>query len=304
MVGGLLRSKFEVKEWERVLDSNIWNVSECSIIPILRLSYQHLSPCLKRCFAYCALFPKGYQFEEKQLTLLWMAEGFIYQEKEDNRPMEDVSAHYFNELLSRCFFQPSSYHKLAIFVMHDLIYDLAQHVAAKICFNLENKHQIFESTLYLSFVREGYDTFKKFEVGDKLERLRTFMALPINMVNEKKCYLSTKVLDGLLPKLRHLRVLSLSFYEIRELPETITDLKHLRYLNLSHTALKCLPEKISGLYNLQSLILCNCRELKRLPMRIVNLINLRHLDISGSTKLEEMLPQIGNLTNLHCLNLF
>ena len=95
-------------------------------------------------------------------------------------------------------------------MIHDLVSDLAQDIAAKICINLENEHKIFDRTRHLSFVRSEYDVFKKFEVLNKLEQLRTFIALPITADNERKCYLSTKVLHGLLPKLRRLRVLSLS----------------------------------------------------------------------------------------------
>ena len=108
----------------------------------------------------------------------------------------------------------------------------------------------------------------------------------------------------LLPKLRCLRALSLSCYEINELPDSIGDLKHLRYLNLSHTVLKWLPEAMSGLYNLQSLILRNCRKLNKLPMGIANLINLRHLDMSSTMMLEEMPYQVDNLINLQTLSKF
>ena len=303
MVGGLLRSKFKVEAWKRVLNSNIWNNSEYGIMPILRLSYQHLSPHLKRCFAYCALFPRDYEFEQKQLILLWMAEGLIHQAKEDNRQMEDIGADYFNELLARCFFQQLNNYEFR-FVMHDLINDLAKDVATEMCFNLENVKENCKSTRHLSFVHSEYDVFTKFEVCDQVEQLRTFLALPINTDKKQKCYLSTKVFHELLPKLKCLRVLSLSCYEINELPDSIGDLKHLRYLNLSYTALKLLPEAINGLYNLQSLILCNCRKLIRLPMGIGNLINLRHLDINGLTLLKEMPPQVGNLINLQTLSKF
>ena len=146
--------------------------------------------------------------------------------------------------------------------------------------------------------------FKKFEARDQMEQLQTFLNLSINVDNKKKCYSSTKVFHDLLPKLRCLRVLSLSCYEINELPDSIGDLKHLRYLNLSHTVLKWLPKAMSGLYNLQSLILRNCRKLNKLPMGIANLINLRHLDISGTTMLEEMPYQVDNLINLQTLSKF
>uniref|UniRef100_F6I7E3 Uncharacterized protein n=1 Tax=Vitis vinifera TaxID=29760 RepID=F6I7E3_VITVI len=300
VLGGLLRSKPQ-NQWEHVLSSKMWNRS--GVIPVLRLSYQHLPSHLKRCFAYCALFPKDYDFEQKELILLWMAEGLIHEAEEEKCQMEDLGADYFDELLSRCFFQPSSNSK-SQFIMHDLINDLAQDVATEICFNLENIHKTSEMTRHLSFIRSEYDVFKKFEVLNKPEQLRTFVALPVTVNNEMKCYLSTKVLHGLLPKLIQLRVLSLSGYEINELPNSIADLKHLRYLNLSHTKLKWLPEAVSSLYNLQSLILCNCMELIKLPICIMNLTNLRHLDISGSTMLEEMPPQVGSLVNLQTLSKF
>ncbi|KAJ9671111.1 hypothetical protein PVL29_027211 [Vitis rotundifolia] len=300
VLGGLLRSKPQ-NQWEHVLSSKMWNRS--GVIPVLRLSYQHLPSHLKRCFAYCALFPRDYEFEQKELILLWMAEGLIHQAKEDYRQIEDLGADYFDELLSRCFFQPSSNSK-SQFIMHDLINDLAQDVATEIYFNLENIHKTSEMTRHLSFIRSEYDVFKKFEVLNKPEQLRTFVALPVIVDNEMKCYLSTKVLHDLLPKLIQLRVLSLSGYEINELPNSIGDLKHLRYLNLSHTKLKWLPEAVSSLYNLQSLILCNCMELIKLPICIMNLTNLRHLDISGSTMLEEMPPQVGNSVNLQTLSKF
>ncbi|KAJ9697434.1 hypothetical protein PVL29_009313 [Vitis rotundifolia] len=299
VLGGLLRSKPE-NQWEHVLSSKMWNRS--GVIPVLRLSYQHLPSHLKRCFAYCALFPRDYEFEQKELVLLWMAKGLIHQAEEDNRQIEDLGADYFDELLSKCFFQPASNSK-SQFIMHDLINDLAQDVAAEICFNLENIHKTSEMARHLSFVCSEYDVFKEFKVLNKPEQLRTFVALPVT-VDDKKGYLSTKVLHDLLPKLRQLRVLSLSGYEINELPDSISDLKHLRYLNLSHTKLKWLPKAVSGLYNLQSLILCNCMKLIKLPIGIMNLTNLRHLDISGSTMLEEMPPQVGNLINLQTLSRF
>ncbi|CAI0461789.1 unnamed protein product [Linum tenue] len=57
-LAGLLRAKTDVAEWERVLKSDMWDLSNEDILPALRLSYHYLPSHLKQCFAYCALFPK------------------------------------------------------------------------------------------------------------------------------------------------------------------------------------------------------------------------------------------------------
>ncbi|GLT30484.1 hypothetical protein SLA2020_052810 [Shorea laevis] len=78
-LGGVLRGKLRRDEWENVLNSDIWSSSEdrSRILPTLRLSYNHLPSHLKQCFAYCALFPQDCEFKEKELVLLWMAEGLL-----------------------------------------------------------------------------------------------------------------------------------------------------------------------------------------------------------------------------------
>uniref|UniRef100_A0A2N9GMR7 Disease resistance RPP13-like protein 1 n=1 Tax=Fagus sylvatica TaxID=28930 RepID=A0A2N9GMR7_FAGSY len=138
VLGGLLRTKRNLDEWEHVLNSKIWDLpEEKSNIPrILKLSYQYLPSHLKRCFAYCSLFPKDYEFEEKELVLLWMAEGLV-QETKGNKPMEKIGGEYFADLHGRSFFQQSNNND-SLFVMHDLINDLAEWAAGDLCYRLED----------------------------------------------------------------------------------------------------------------------------------------------------------------------
>ncbi|KAF2300061.1 hypothetical protein GH714_007825 [Hevea brasiliensis] len=306
-LGGLLRNKQRDTEWEDILDSKIWDLpdSESDILPVLRLSYYHLPSHLKRCFTYCAIIPKDFEFKEKDLVLLWMAEGLL-QHTQGNKQMEDLGGEYFQDLVSRSIFQISSSDKS--FVMHDLVNDLAQWAAGETCFvldgEMEDKKQskVSRRARHSSYVREYCDGIKKFEVFHMTDCLRTFLPLPLT--GDQGCWLTNHVLYDLLPKLRYLRVLSLCSYNISKLPDSIGELKHLRFLNLSHTRITCLPESTCSLYNLQTLLLKECSFLKYLPSKIENLINLRHLDITNASSIKEMPLGIGELKNLQTLSNF
>ncbi|CAL5331138.1 unnamed protein product [Camellia sinensis] len=306
-LGGLLHCKEQDEEWEDVLHSKIWDLpQESDILPALRLSYHHLPSHLKQCFAYCSIIPNDYEFEEEELVLLWMAEGFI--QKQRKKQMEDVGGEYFQELLSRSFFQPSSTGKSSKFVMHDLINDLAQVVARDTCLRLDDKfkdqeqYRNLKKVRHSSYMQKYYEGMKKFEIFDKAMHLRTF--LPFYTRNGLNCYLASNVPLNLLPKLRRLRVLNMSRYDITEVPNSVGDLKHLRYLNLSHTSIEELPESLGSLYNLQTLMLRQCRKLKKLPTNLGCLIDLRHLDTSNSHSLKEMPLGIGKLASLQTLSNF
>ncbi|PSS12025.1 Disease resistance RPP13-like protein [Actinidia chinensis var. chinensis] len=303
-LGGLLQCKPRESEWKNVLNSKIWELKGSDILPALRLSYHHLPPHLKQCFAYCAILPKDYEFEEEELVLLWMAEGFICQQ-EGGKRMEDLGIEYFRELLSRSFFQPSRMTEGSKFVMHDLINDLAQFFARQTSFRLEDnkeKYKNLKKARHSSYIQCNLDGIKKFENFHKAEHLRTF--LPFSLTELEDYYLSSHVPLELLPKLKCLRVLGFSSYHICEIPTSIGELKHLRYLNLSYTLVERLPESLGYLYNLQTLLLRGCKRLKKFPPSIENLINLRHLDITDADSLEEMPLGIDKLKSLQKLSNF
>ncbi|KAI8570672.1 hypothetical protein RHMOL_Rhmol01G0054300 [Rhododendron molle] len=307
-LGGLLRCKLTEDEWEGVLNSKIWELSEerSHILPALRLSYYHLPSHLKKCFAYCSILPKDYEFEKEELVYLWMAEGLIPKQT-GQRKMEDLGCEYFQELLSRSLFQPSRSSEL--FVMHDLINDLAQFFARKTCFRPEEYKlkenegdESISKARHSSYTRGDQDGIKKFEAFKRAKNLRTF--LPCGSRYEGKSYLTSDVPLNLLPGLTRLRVLSLRRYQIGELSNSIGDLKHVRYLDLSCALILTLPESICTLYNLQTLILRDCGNLKMLPANTSDLISLRHLDVTGADSLQEMPPKIGKLTSLQTLSNF
>ncbi|ESW23794.1 hypothetical protein PHAVU_004G075900 [Phaseolus vulgaris] len=78
-IGCLLRTKSSISDWKAYWKADIWDLpkEESEIISTLFLSYHYLPSHLKRCFAYCALFPKDYEFVKEKLILLWMAQNFL-----------------------------------------------------------------------------------------------------------------------------------------------------------------------------------------------------------------------------------
>ncbi|GLT95814.1 hypothetical protein SLE2022_134760 [Rubroshorea leprosula] len=309
VLGGLLCGKLEVKAWEHILNSKLLNLQlgQSGILPPLMLSYHDLPSYLKQCFAHCAVLPKGYLFKEDELIVLWMAEGLLQQQVEEQNRLEDIGHLYFREFLSRSFFQRSSGNKLD-YVMHDLIHDLAQFVAGRTCHNLQNMLEVdkkskvkFEKVRHLSFCHGYFDKSEKFKVLNEMKSLRTL--IPFTPEVHKRFLERTVVLDWI-PKLRCLRALSFRGYHIRKLPDSIKDLKCLKFLNLSETMIQSLPESIGFLFQLQTLLLFNCMEFSKFPVTIGNLINLHHLDIRETHSLKEMPSGLANLKDLWTLSKF
>ncbi|KAJ0483647.1 putative P-loop containing nucleoside triphosphate hydrolase, leucine-rich repeat domain superfamily [Helianthus annuus] len=281
VLGRSLRTKNE-EEWKELLNNEIWRSGKKDeIVPALRLSYNDLSACLKQLFAYCSLFPKDYMFDKDDLILLWMAEGFL-NTSSSNKSIERLGVEYFEELLSRSLFQHAPNNNL-LFVMHDLLNDLATSVAGEFFLRLDIekvkdfRQEALEKYRHMSFVREEYEAYSKLKPIKSATSLRTVLAMSVELEDSwGEFYLSV--------------------------PETIGSLKHLRYLNLSRTLITCLPENVGNLYVLQSLILYRCNSLNMLPINFSKLKNLRHLDIRDTPLLSKMPLGIGKLKSLQTLS--
>ncbi|WJX58279.1 hypothetical protein P8452_43749 [Trifolium repens] len=180
-LGGLMHSRNGEKEWLEIKESGLWDLpSDNSIFPAMRLSYSYLTPTLKQCFAFCAIFPKDTEMLKEELIHLWMAHGFISSRK--NLEVEDVGNMVWNELCQKSFFQDiktKEYYSGHIsFKMHDLVHDLAQSIIGQECLYLEDAnmtslskstHHVSVDSKYLLTIGEG--AFKK------VDSLRTFVQL-------------------------------------------------------------------------------------------------------------------------------
>ncbi|KAJ0860899.1 putative virus X resistance protein-like, coiled-coil [Helianthus annuus] len=307
-IGSLLWKKSE-EIWDDVLESKIWDLKYVgdlsadwkAIFPVLMLSYHDLPSNLKRLFAYCSLFPKDFLFNKEELVLLWMAEGFI-NESNANKSLEYFGQKYFEPLVSRSFFQQAP-NDTSLYVMHDLMNDLATFVAEDFFLRFENHTEPGKEALkkyhHMSFIPETYEAYQQFEPFKRARSLRTLLA--VSMDQNPIMYFSSKILVDLLPRLPLLRVLSLSGIMISEVPDYIGSLKHLRYLNLSRTGIKVLPENIGNLFNLQTLIIFGCRSLTKFPKSFSNLKKLQHFDVRNTPSLIQFPLGIGELKSLQTL---
>ncbi|XP_068501475.1 putative disease resistance RPP13-like protein 1 [Phaseolus vulgaris] len=236
-IGCLLRTKSSVSDWKNILESEIWELPKehSEIIPALFLSYRYLPSHLKRCFAYCALFPKDYEFVKEELILLWMAQNFLQSPQHIRHP-EEVGEEYFNDLLSRSFFQHSGFGRR--FLMHDLMNDLAKYVCADFCFRLKfDKGQcIQKTTRHFSFDFDDVKSFDGFGSLTDAKRLRSFLPISQVLTHDWNFKIS---LHDLFSKIKFIRVLSFfGCSDIREVPDSVADLKHLHSLDLSRTTIQ------------------------------------------------------------------
>ncbi|XP_060673817.1 putative disease resistance protein RGA3 [Ziziphus jujuba] len=177
-LGSLLRSKSEEKKWVSVKESELWNLpqGESSILPALKLSYLHLSIKLRRCFAFCAMFPKDYRIVKETLIHLWIANDLI--SSKGNMEVEEIGNKICKELYSRSFFQDAIDEGLGCFKMHDLVHDLAQSIMEDECHVIENYRPVnlSESVCHLMWSYSDPPFDMVFALC-KAESLRTLMLL-------------------------------------------------------------------------------------------------------------------------------
>ncbi|MFS7950765.1 putative P-loop containing nucleoside triphosphate hydrolase, leucine-rich repeat domain superfamily [Helianthus anomalus] len=132
-----------------------------------------------------------------------------------------------------------------------------------------------------------------------------------------------KSLSGSICSLQHLRVLSLDFSGIEELPDDIGRLECLEELDLSDSEVKHLPDSICKLKHLKALGLECCKvcmlpedfgqidslnilnlrlsNIRDIPSSICKLKHLKELDLSECSELEKLPENLGDLESLNTL---
>ncbi|EYU21418.1 hypothetical protein MIMGU_mgv11b023454mg [Erythranthe guttata] len=293
-LGSLLRFKNTLQEWENVLLSEIWQLEEAEVelFPHLLLSYNELSPSLKRCFSYCAIFPKDSDINVESLISKWVALGYVGSNGGSVGDWKLRGMEYFDKLAMRSLFQDFKvgffkkpwYFKKGVFgndiqwfKMHDIVHDFAQ------------------------FLRKGGEMRE--EMTNKTT-CQTCKPLSVYHVKEyRSLSWSKKSQPRLCDCLTSMRLLDLKGCNLRSIPKEIEKLIHLRWLDLGHNKFPAKDLKtICKLYNLQFLWLNSC-ELEEIPREIGNLIHLKHLDLQSNGVLKELPESLCDLRELESLDI-
>ncbi|XP_048559957.1 putative disease resistance RPP13-like protein 1 isoform X2 [Triticum urartu] len=295
-VGGQLRKRKNVEFWRRARDRDLLNET----MGALSWSYQHLNEQIRQCFAYCSMFPRGHHFRPNVLLKLWVAEGFI-RSTNAGKEMEDVGQDYFDELVSISFLQYGGKESCGedYYLMHDLMYDLAERIAGHDCFRIEDgwTGEIPPGVRHL-FI----DTYNGEKLAMKifqLENLRTLIIKVIKLWTPR----DEEVFKNIIMRLQKLRVLNVTFgltWHVNFLePIGVKHIRHLTYrIGKSHGLI--LPRTFKKLHHIQTLDFGNCKRLSLSKDEVgINLVSLRHVgnasilklvNIARSTSLQELGP--------------
>ncbi|GKV45343.1 hypothetical protein SLEP1_g52444 [Rubroshorea leprosula] len=294
VIGGTLSRRTSADEWKDIRDDKAWNLNSRDghkILSILKISFNHLTSPLKKCFSYCSIFPKDFIIEKDDLVQLWMAQGFLYQPNESFVTMEDVGNDYFSDLLSNSLFQDvnkDEYGNIRSCKMHDTVHDLALSVSQGDTFVWETGCIIDQDAKIRHLrVKHGKNERPIIPRG-VAQRLHSLF------LDEVDVFISSA------SDLKSLRALKIVGAEGEQLPIILCKLKHLKYLDLSSSNIKALPKSFFKLYKLQTFRLMWCYSL-RMSDEMRNLISLRHFYFTN----EKLMPRdIGHLTSLQTLPLF
>ncbi|GLJ07894.1 hypothetical protein SUGI_0076260 [Cryptomeria japonica] len=273
--------------------------AEDYMMQILKLSYDSLPSHLKSCFAYFSFFPKDTKIDfitnadtqsihQDYLIYLWIAEGYIPQENEQEQC--DTGLNYLHQLVNLCLVEVNTV--CLGYTVHDLLHDLAINVSK------EHKCQ-FHLLLQETSCRRlllGKKGITNDAISDRSLHRQQFLRTLSVFENPD----ITRIPEHLFDRLRLLRVLDLSNTAISALPKCVGKLKLLKVLNLSQTKITELPDCLRRLKSLQFLDVCGCTALQCVPNWINELKSLSHLDVRDcSEELPSHMPKgISALSNL------
>jgi disease resistance protein RPM1 len=328
-ISSLLASKPIVREeWEKVKRSIGYalenNQSLEGINSILSLSYNDLPPNLKTCLLYLSVFPEDYEIERERLVRLWIAEGFISEER--GKSQYEVAESYFYELINKSMVQPLGLDytgEVRACRVHDMMLEIIISKSAEDNFiivvgggqkSLLNHRgiirrlsvQYIDQELAFALAKEDLSHVRSLTVtsSDCIKHLPTLAEFEaLRVLDLEGCIGLEQYGMNSVKKLFQLKYLGLRRTYISRLPSGIVMLSDLETLDFRGTYVQELPARFVQLAKLRHLLAG--RETK-IPSGIGNMKNLRVIsEFNATTSPADALEELGNLTCLRelCVHL-
>ncbi|EEE66835.1 hypothetical protein OsJ_23612 [Oryza sativa Japonica Group] len=293
----------------------------------------------KTCLLYLSKYPEDAIIAKDILIWSWIAEGFITNEGEHGRSLQEIGENYFNELLNKSLIQPVDIGRICendgqvhACQVHDMVLEFTNQLSAeegfvaampldsekegilvpsvqkkvrRLSYNYRDNDSFLHGTYYTT------NTYATAEARESLSRVRSFTVF--NSVKSIPPLMIFRVL-------RVLRLDDCSNLEDNHLND-LAKLHHLRFLRLGN--ISKLPECIGNLQVLQTLDIRDTRSVIQLPPSFVrlrqlvrliahkvsladgltlgNMTSLQELTCAGLT--ENLLQEVCDLTGLRILNL-
>ncbi|KAL7176960.1 hypothetical protein ACSBR2_030320 [Camellia fascicularis] len=277
-IGGLLSTKNKVVfEWQKIYDSMGTELERnpklTSIRKILLSSYNDLPQYLKSCFLYFGIMPEDYSIEGERLIRLWIAEGFVEEQK--GKTLEEVAEEYLIELIHRRLVQVSrtkSDGRVGECRVHDIVREIIISMSEEFSFSqiLEEENSSFNDTTRRLSVHTHYCNMDKVMESIGKSPVRSVFLFQRGVLPKKT------LLGTVAANFKLLKVLDLEDAPLDQLHEEVGNLFLLRYLSIRNTKVKIIPKSIGKLHNLQTLDLKHS-PVRELPFDIRRLHKLRHL---------------------------
>ncbi|CAM0885213.1 unnamed protein product [Alopecurus aequalis] len=262
---------------------------------ILSFSYYDLPSHLKTCLLYLSKFPEDHRIEREDLIWMWIAEGFICEEKETS--LFELGETYFNDLIDRSLVQPvfdESSGNVEACRVHDIVLDLITSLSRK-----ENFVTIWDG---IQDSKSSQRISRRLSLqSDRKEDHHIAPCMGLSQVRSITVFPSAACLMPHISSFDVLRVLDLGGCNLAKSVhlslKDVGNLLQLRYLGLRVTGICDLPVEIEKLQFLQVLDIRGNDDVEELPSVVCKLRRLVCLKVS----VLQIPDGFGGLTSIEVL---
>ncbi|KAG4161076.1 hypothetical protein ERO13_D01G036500v2 [Gossypium hirsutum] len=304
VIAGSMKGIYDIAEWRnavRELRDHVRCVKGINdeIYRRLKFSFDRLGDFnIQNCFLYCSLYPEDYIIPRMELIEYWIDEGFL--EIGSRQQSYDRGDTILNRLVNNCLLEKI----IGGVKMHDVMRDTALYIKrlgprfmVKAGIGLKELPSTQEWKEY--FERVSFMMNKVSDIPLSLspncENLLTLL-----LQNNKSL---GRISESFFQNMHSLSILDLSYTNIQQLPNSVSNLEKLNALVLRGCEmLRCLPslEKLKALRKLD----LRDTSIEKVPEGLEMLVNLTYLDLATKSLKELPIAILPRLSCLQCLILY